>query len=545
MKCSLATARSLYMIKKIGILLICLMILTSCTNTKVDKPTVKKWSTTLNRNVGIHDPAIFVDTQNGEKTYYVFGTHITQAKSQVLGDWQVPKRNNGYVNMDDNVIFGNTTENLAPIFEWAGHNDADSNNGFNLWAPDVIYNEDFEWKDGSKGAYLYYFSASSTWRRSAIGLMASTDPEGPYTFVDTLVYSGFSQEDATDGSERNIHYENTHLPQLIKEGKVDSFNPKWTRKMGKEYNTDYAPNALDPALIEDSDGKLWMVYGSWSGGIFLLEIDKSTGLPIYPKTDSVTEDGRLIDRYFGIKLAGGYHRSSEGPYITYHQKSKQYYLYLTYGGLASDGGYNMRVFKSDSITGPFVDAKGSRPIFTQSDVNDNYGVKIMGNYQLEGMSKGYKSAGHNSVLIDDEKMYLVFHTRFQNQGESFEMKLHEMTLNQKQWPVVYPYEHKYNLVIDKPIEATEVEGQYEIINHQNKTTAQMGVNETLYLHSDKTVSGALVGSYEIIEGFINIQTVDTTYYGIYDAQRINNTEEKVIISFIGDNNQAIYGSKAR
>ena len=31
--------------------------------------------------------------------------------------------------------------------------------------------------------------------------------------------------------------------------------------------------------------KMWMVYGSWSGGIFLLEIDENTGKVIHPKAD--------------------------------------------------------------------------------------------------------------------------------------------------------------------------------------------------------------------------------------------------------------------
>lgn len=73
-------------------------------------------------------------------------------------------------------------------------------------------------------------------------------------------------------------------------------------------------------------------------GIFLLELDKATGKPMYPGKDGTTEDGRLIDRYFGTKIAGGYGESGEGPYIEYNQETGYYYLYVTYGGLAADGG---------------------------------------------------------------------------------------------------------------------------------------------------------------------------------------------------------------
>ena len=45
---------------------------------------------------------------------------------------------------------------------------------------------------------------------------------------------------------------------------------------------------------------MWMVYGSWSGGIFLIEIDEETGYPIYPEAD----EENLVDSYYGKKLLG-------------------------------------------------------------------------------------------------------------------------------------------------------------------------------------------------------------------------------------------------
>ena len=48
----------------------------------------------------------------------------------------------------------------------------------------------------------------------------------------------------------------------------------------------YAPNAIDPTIFYNSNGKqLFMTYGSWSGGIFILEINKATGKPKYPGVD--------------------------------------------------------------------------------------------------------------------------------------------------------------------------------------------------------------------------------------------------------------------
>ena len=43
-------------------------------------------------------------------------------------------------------------------------------------------------------------------------------------------------------------------------------------------------------------------------------MDPATGRCIRPKTGT-TDDGRMVDSYFGTKLAGGYHKSGEGPFI--------------------------------------------------------------------------------------------------------------------------------------------------------------------------------------------------------------------------------------
>ena len=85
------------------------------------------------------------------------------------------------------------------------------------------------------------------------------------------------------------------------------------------WNHLYAPNAIDPNLFFDASGeKLYMSYGSWSGGLFLLELDPATGEAIYPGVDSTDEiSGNFVDRYFGVHLAGGNHQSGEAPYIQY------------------------------------------------------------------------------------------------------------------------------------------------------------------------------------------------------------------------------------
>ena len=63
----------------------------------------------------------------------------------------------------------------------------DCKGGYAIWAPDVYWNEDYVNDDGSKGAYMMYYSASSTYMRSVIGLAVSKNIEGPYIFKENVI----------------------------------------------------------------------------------------------------------------------------------------------------------------------------------------------------------------------------------------------------------------------------------------------------------------------------------------------------------------------
>lgn len=512
----------------------------------VSQPETNEWDTRTQSRVSIHDPAVTsVTNEDGEETFYVFGTHVAQAKTKDFLNWEIPHRRE-YENMEDNLIFGDAFENLSETFEWAGHADADSAHGFNLWAPDVIWSEDFEWANGETGAYLMFYSSSSTWRRSAIALMASPHIEGPYNYVDTIIYSGFSSVDSTDGSERNINYEATHLPDLIDKEIISEFNDKWVRNGGREYNTDYAPNAIDPAPFYDEDGKLWLVYGSWSGGVHLLELDTSTGIPQYPGEDGMTEDGRTIDRYFGIKLSGGYHQSGEGPYIAYDSESGYYYMWLTYGGLHAHGGYNMRLFRANNVAGPYLDAQNNTGIIERGGKNSQFGIKLFGNYSLPGIkNNGYRAPGHNSVVQDQNgNWFNVFHTRFNSGTEEHEVRVHQMLKNMDDWLIPLPYHYRGELAEVDSLDAETISGEYVYINHGTENSTEMIENLTITLESNGTISGDIDGNWEYNEsGYITLKTSDAEYNGFVTQQLDEEDETRTIFAAFGNNNEMIWGIK--
>ncbi|MCR5415462.1 MAG: family 43 glycosylhydrolase [Pseudobutyrivibrio sp.] len=506
-------------------------------------------ATSISR-VSVHDPSIYED--NG--TYYVFGSHVATASSTDLVNWK--QISTDYQDPENNPIYGNLKENLAESFEWAGYDDGDCAGGnYAVWAPDVIYNENYEWEDGTKGAYMLYYSASSTWRRSCIGFMVSKTVDGGYEYGDTIMYSGFTNTGKVnyDGnSTRDTTWTNDYLPfnDLIAEGKIDGDASTWKcfNKDGS-WNNNYAPNAIDPTLFYDASGEhMYMVYGSWSGGLFILEIDQKTGEAIYPGHDGKEEtSGNTVDRYFGTHIAGGNHQSGEGPYIQYDENTGYYYLYETYGGLTTTGGYNMRMFRSKNVFGPYVDPAGNEAQNSGVDCY-KYGVKLIGNYQFYDQP-GYRAAGHNSAMItDDGDYYLIFHQRFLDPsvGEYHEVRVRQQFLNEDEWPVTAVYENR-NEKISKYTE-DEVVGTYEFVNHGNaEKSGDMIVTEDIELLADGTITGDETGTWEMKDGedytYVTLHIGDATYKGVFFEQKNDNEVETMTFTAFGDNNLAIWGSK--
>jgi arabinan endo-1,5-alpha-L-arabinosidase len=498
------------------------------------------------KNVSVHDPSIIKDGD----TYYVFGSHIDAAKSTDLVQWT--KFTNGYTT-PNNTLYGDLSKNLAGSFAWAGENDSDSKGGFSVWAPDVIWNEHYENEDGSKGAYLIYYSASSTYIRSAIGFAVSKNIEGPYQYVDTVVYSGFTKEEDYDqNSKINKKWTNTNIQTLIDTGLLEGPRETWFNHDGSYANRNF-PNAIDANMFFDEEGRLWMTYGSWSGGIFALEINKETGKALYPGKDGATDDGRLIDRYFGTKIAGGFGQSGEGPYVVYDKNAGYYYLYMTYGWLGADGGYNMRQFRSKNPDGPYEDAKRQNAVLARDMGNSTIGNKIMGNFMFDrkkdelgkGTGIGYVSPGHNSVYLDPEtgQQFLVFHSRFPNTGEMHELRVHPMFLNQDGWPVVAPYRYTGE-TLDK-VDEKDVLGNYKYINHGKMYSAAIERSKTIQLNKDHSISGEVEGTWSFTgDNQVEVTIKGFNYHGVF-VKQWDPIMDRYVMTFtaLSDQGVSIWGSK--
>lgn len=442
------------------------------------------------QNASVHDPSVI----KVDDTYYIFGSHLAAAKSVDLMNWEM--LGNGVDS--SNKLFDDVTVELEETLKWAQTT--------TLWAPDVVQLEDGKY-------YMYYCACRGDAPISALGVAVADNVEGPYTDLGIILKSG--QEDG--------------MPD----------------ENGDTYNATMDPNAVDPCTFFDKDGRLWMVYGSYSGGIYIMEMNTQTGMPL--------ESG------YGKKLLGGNHLRIEGPYIMYAKETDYYYMFLSYGGLGTDGGYNMRVARSKNPDGPYTDVEGNDLTeltgppgsFFDDTAAASMGTKILGNIkfsyidgELGKLRSGYVSPGHNSAYYneDDDKYFLIFHTRFENKGEGHEVRVHQMYLNEDDWFVVSPYRY-VGETIGEYTDA-DIVGPYKYINQMKDISAFIKKSTEIALNEDHTITGKVEGTWELKNKNEIIITIGNDVYKGIVTEQWDEYGQKNVMTFSGlsDKGVSILGS---
>lgn len=106
---------------------------------------------------------------------------------------------------------------------------------------------------------------------------------------------------------------------------------------GSSYNT------IDPSFVWDGSNNLWMAFGSYWNGIYMVQLNATNGLRI--SSNSPT-----------YQLA--YNSSIEASYV--YKRGGYYYLFANWGSCCDgvDSTYNIRMGRSTSVTGPYLDENG-------------------------------------------------------------------------------------------------------------------------------------------------------------------------------------------
>lgn len=535
---------------------------------------------TITGRIAVHDPSIVMDvTESTNPKYYIYGSHLGRAKTYASVNYQI--WNNTFNTGEENTGTSNSlfadvngksinfkdaysTHVIKKVKNSKGEEVAFGNfdaNGWQFkgntvkgmqWAPDVIYNKTMK-------KWCMYMSLNGDHWCSSIVCFTSDDLEGPWAYQGPVVFSGFQGTFAHNAYAAADDWKHTDLAVATGETSLPA-----RYQTGDSWGS-YWPNCIDPCVFYDDDDNLWMSYGSWSGGIFIIRLDKTNGLRDYTYTFPYQISGKTVtpggadanctsDPYFGKKIAGGYYVSGEASYI--QKVDKYYYLFMSYGGLTAAGGYQIRVFRSEKPDGPYKDcltSKGIDAVYDKyilnfgGDAKRDEGVKLFGNYQWETMPNAELAQGHNSAIVDHKgRALIVYHTRFLNRGEEHEVRVHQLFVNQDGWLVAAPYEFSGETYTDNDIatqqlyDATKVEGDYQIIAHPyRQNTAAMDYEKpvTIHLNADGSISGEYTGKWELVSGtsYINLTlkgvataNAEVKFKGVLTEQTIDYTNIKAL-----------------
>lgn len=537
---------------------------------------------TITGRIAVHDPSIVMDVTGSTTNpkYYIYGSHLGRAKTYATGNYQIWNTfktgeenagtsnslfadvNGKLINFKDaytthvikkvknykgeEVAFGNFDAHgwqyKGPInVNGAWTNTANTVAGMQ-WAPDVIYNKTMK-------KWCMYMSLNGDYWCSTIVCFTSEDLEGPWVYQGPVICGGFSGKFGHNGYAAADDWKNTDL--TIATGCTSL--PARYATPGDAYGAhwgEYWPNCIDPCVFYDDDDNLWMSYGSWSGGIFMIKLDKTNGLRDYTYTFPYEVNGKVTtpgaasanctsDPYFGKKIAGGYYVSGEASYI--QKIGKYYFLFMSYGGLKSDGGYQMRIFRSENPDGPYKDCYGTSALFKSYKMNyssttaDNRGVLLFGGYQWDAMSGAEIAQGHNSAFVDKQnRSFVVYHTRFSNGGEGHQVRVHQLFLNDEGWLMAAPFEFDGETITDAAIASkasiadADIAGDYQFMRHQYGQNTKAKAFETpvnITLNADGTITGAENGTWKRTAGtdYIHLTINNVVYRGVLVKQTIDYT----------------------
>jgi arabinan endo-1,5-alpha-L-arabinosidase len=238
---------------------------------------------------------------------------------------------------------------------------------------------------------------------------------------------------------------------------------KWTdRGMVVHSSEGENLNAIDPGVCKAPDGTFWLCYGSYHGNIELVELDPKTGLRIAtnsPVTVIASE--------------------SEASDIIFHDG--YYYLFVNHGSCCqgSNSTYNIRVGRSQKITGPYLDRH-------DENMADGAGTLFLA---AQGRDIG---PGHFGLLVDDgvEKFSCHYEAEMGRGGRSI-LDIRPLLWTVDGWPLAGENVR---------------DGTYQIRSQRTGTVLQFstnGVETARYLiHDDQkwTVTPAGGGFYKIYSG---------------------------------------------
>ncbi len=170
--------------------------------------------------------------------------------------------------------------------------------------------------------------------------------------------------------------------------------------------TDY--NAIDADAFTDAQGRQWLIFGSFFGGIKMVRLNPETLIPADPNI-------------IHIASRGG-DNAIEGPCLLYREGF--YYLFVSFDlccrGVEST--YKVMVGRSKDVTGPYLDREGR-------DMREGGGTLLLQS------DDEWIGPGHNEVLRDGDKDYIIHHAYDPRNNGRPTLFIRPIVWDKDSWPV--------------------------------------------------------------------------------------------------------------
>jgi arabinan endo-1,5-alpha-L-arabinosidase len=169
-------------------------------------------------------------------------------------------------------------------------------------------------------------------------------------------------------------------------------------------------NAIDPNIVLDERQRPWMSFGSFWSGIKMRRIDPLTG-------KLAAEEDRLYSLATRVSPP-----AIEAPFII--RRGEYYYLFVSFDLCCkrAESTYRIMVGRSKEVTGPYVDRNGKAML-------EGGGTQI-----LAGAGR-VRGPGHNAVLIEGEKHWLVHHYYDAEENGVATLQIRPLRWDEEGWPV--------------------------------------------------------------------------------------------------------------
>ena len=289
---------------------------------------------------------------------------------------------------EDGCEWTSYLENVIPRPSWG---DAYAERPI-IWAPDVI-------KSGEK--WIYYYSLSAWGGPCGIGYATADEIAGPWTDQGRLFH---------------------------------------TAEIGGEYSLGVSNSIDQQVIINEDDGKVYMVFGSFVG-CYLVQLTDD-GMGLYNGIDYQREHKVLIAGTPGAFSDAKY----EGSWI-FKKGDSWYYMGST--GTCCNGknsSYNVRVGKADNIAGPYYDSEGLR----LDKANESTAGDLV--VWSKPSNEDTKGPGHHSVIKDDAGDYWWYgHCYYAYDNfATRHLAMDKLEWDENDMPYVEGNELSYNEELDGP-----------------------------------------------------------------------------------------------